>query len=286
MADENNNPNPDAATAAQGASKENLSEGQSGTSGAPGLPEINNKPPVKELTAEEKAAKEAADKVESEKKTAEEEAAKKKEAEANEFPVYDDTAADAVTAMLKESGVTLKEADSFFAKAVETMDLNDVDVEGLTKKVGKEKADLIMIGVKDYYTRNMAETMGTVKAIHDSVGGKENYDKVAEWARNKANTDKAFAGELEQFNKMLDLNRKSAVAAITELKALYEKDPNNKTLQVKIVQGDSSATNLGGETLTRKEYLAKVKAAEEEGNYAEANRLRAIRLNSKKNGVR
>lgn len=288
MADENQATDPNKAAAAQGASKDNLSEGQ-GTGGQPVLEPIQNKAPEKELTPEQKAAKEKADQEAADKKKAEEKPAEEKtekKDDAKDYPVYNDEAADAVTAMLKEAGVTLEEADALFAKAVESKDMKDIDVEALTKKVGKEKAALIMIGVKDYYGRKFAGIQETVTAVHDVVGGKDNWTKVAEWARNKADKDPAFAKELDQYNVMFDTNKKAALAAVNELKVAYEKDPGNKSLNVKIVQGDGSASKLGGETLSRKDYLAKIKEAEDNRDFGEANRLRALRLASKQAGVR
>lgn len=275
----------------QGAKASDLDDGQ-GTGGAPKAPEAVNTPPVKEPTAEEKAAteKKAADD-----KAAEDAALKTKEDEAaledttqedagpKDFAKYDDEAAQAVISVLKDAGVTPKEADSYFSKAVQSGKLEDIDVAGLTAKVGKEKASLVLIGAKDYYNRNMAATKEVVEAAYTEVGGQENYTKVRDYFRKAVETKPELESTLKEWNQMFDLNKKTALVAVKEMVKLYNEDPKNRSLQIRMVEGDTAATSTSdGEKLSRNDYLAKVKVAQDKRDFEEVARLRAVRAASRR----
>ena len=178
-----------------GVTNKDLSDGENGD--GPKAPVINNQPPVKEPTPEEKAAaekaeadKKAADEAAAKKKAEEDAAAKKKADEESatkkkEYPVYNDEAADSVVGLLKDAGVTADEADTFFRAAVEANDLSKVDVAGLTAKVGKEKATLIMVGVKDYYNRNAEAVKKVTDEVYKVTGGEAQFETLKNWAIEK-----------------------------------------------------------------------------------------------------
>lgn len=268
-----------------GVAPENLDDGQ-GLKGAPKAPEVTNTPPpiVPDKAAEEAAAKkkaedEAAQKLkdEADKKPKEEETPAPK---ALEYPVYNDEAADAAVTLLKDAGVTPAEADAFFKEAVETGDINKIDIAGLTAKVGKEKANLILLGAKDFYNRNLASVQESVKAVHDIMGGEDNWNTVVTWARKQAQGSKEFDGQMQEFNKMFNLSKSAATLAARELRTLYEKGSGNKSLGNSIVHGDHTGAGgqLGSEPLSRLEYIEKRKEAERTGNHDEAARLDAQRM--------
>ena len=299
MADENTQaePNPDEKGLSPGVTTADLDEGQSRSAGAPQAPEVSNTPPPEEKSAEDKAKEAEAAKIEADAKAKEEADAKAKEEaekaaedenkeadeELTEYPEYGDEAADAAVSLLKEAGVTPAEADKFFREAVEANDLSKIDIAALTEKVGKDKASLIMMGVKDYYNRQMASTQESVDAVYGVVGGKENWDQVSAWARTKSNSDKAFASRMAELNQMFDLNKSAASMAARELVDLYNKDSNNKSLSVNMTHGDSSASRsgLGSEPLSRADYIEQLKAAEAKGDKAKVAELNARRLATK-----
>jgi hypothetical protein len=266
-------------------------EGQHGTSGAPKAPEVNNAPPVKEPTAEEKAKAEA-DKVAADAKAAEEKEAADKAAEADkakeqeavlEYPEYGDDAADAVVALLKEANVSPQEADTIFREAVESGDLSKVDLAKLTEKLGKDKANVVMIGVREFYAKNMESSQAAVKTVHEVVGGKENWAKIAAWAEKKKGSDKAFAAQTTEFNKMFDSGSTTAASlAAKEILSLYNADSGNKSLTTKMVHGDSavSQAGLGSEPLSRADYLAQMKVAQDKGDARTIESLRSRRAAS------
>lgn len=279
-----------------GVSNSDLDEGQSRTQGAPAAPEVRNTPP--EPTADQKAKEAEAQKIEADAKTkADNEAAEKAKTEEGkqdattedetpeptEFMVYNDDAADSAIAMLKEGGVTPTEADKFFREAIESNDLSKIDVAGLTAKLGKEKANLVVLGVTDFYNRQTAVAQASVQAVHETVGGADKWNLIKEWAVKKAESDPAFKAQMAEYSQMFDLNKAAAVAAGKEMSALYDADSNNKSLNTKMVHGDKSAStgNIGSEPLSRADYVEQLKAAHAKNDTAEVTRLNAQRLATK-----
>lgn len=206
------------------------------------------------------------------------------DSETIDYVDYGNETANAVVSMLKESKVTAKEADAFFRAAIEADDLSKINVDELTKRVGKEKATLIMVGLKDYYGTITQSTKEVVSAVHSEVGGDKNWDTITAWAREKSKVDTEFAKTVEEYNKMFDLNKTAALFAAKELKAQYEKDPNNSSLVTKQLTGDSAySANANFEPLTRAEYLKQTKAAYEKNDFATVASLRQQRTFTKTN---
>lgn len=247
--------------------------------GIPKAPdEPSNKAPAKEPTAEEKAAAEAKAK----EAEAQQENKDKQTDDKAEFVTYGHAAADAAVNLLKESGVTPQEAEVWFAKVKETNNIEDLNFAEMEKKIGKDKANLVASAAKDYFNSAKATESGKQKAVHDEVGGEANYALVRDWALKKEKSDPKFAEQLNEYRKMIDLGTASAALAGKALKQAYEADPSNKSLGTKMVQGDGvPSRENGGQTLTRNEYLAQVKVAQDKGDMAEVARLRAIRAASR-----
>lgn len=259
--------------------------------GAPKAPVVNNAPPVKEQTPEEKAAaaakvaeaEAAAKKVADDK--AKEEAEKAKETpaeEGTEYMDYGDDNANAVVTILKEANIPVMEANELFKEAIESGDFSKIDVAKLTEKLGAAKATLVLNGVKTYYNTATANTKETVTAAYDAVGGEANYKKVQAWARSQADKDPAFRAHMESLNSMFDLNKTAAVMAARELVSLYEKDSGNSSLTRKQVHGERAVTtpDSQGEFLSRNDYLAQVKEAHAKNDQHAVARLRAQRAAS------
>lgn len=247
--------------------------------GIPKAPnEPSNKAPAKEQTAEEKAAAEAKAK----EAEAQEENKDKQTDDKAEFVSYGHAAADAAVNLLKESGVTPQEAEVWFAKVKETNNIDDLNFAEMEKKLGKDKANLVASAAKDYYNSAKATESGKSQAVLDEVGGDANYALVRDWALKKEKSDPKFAEQLNQFRKMIDLGTSSAKLAGKALKEAYEGDPSNKSLGTKMVQGTGvPSRDATTGTLTRNEYLAQVKVAQEKGDHAEIARLRSVRAASR-----
>ncbi len=277
-----------------GVTPENLSEGETRT--GPIAPTVDATGPVKqpepEKTAEEND-KEALEETHGEPDQKPEDAQSEPGKEADkeptvetEYPTYEDPAANAVVGLLKDAGVTPADATTIFGKAVETGDLTQVDLKGLTEKVGKDKATLIMYGVKEYYNTKMAVVKETVDGVYKVFGGEENFIKAREWAKDKASNDKAFQAQVAELNKLFDTSTVAAKLAAKELKAMYEGDPKNSSLSVKMQAGDAASSTSANATMSRADYLEQLKVAEAKGDVNEIAKLHAIRKRSIAAGIR
>ena len=274
--------------APDGVTNKDLNEGESHE--GPKAPVISNTPPPKEPTAEEKAAadklaaEEAANKLIADEaakteaeKLAAEEAEKNKEA-LKEYPVYEDSTANSVVNLLKKAGVTPQESDDFFRKAVESGKLEDIDVTKLAEKVGKEEADLIMIGVKQYYSNNVKAVQDVVSEVHKVTGGEEQMNVIRDWALEKEKTDVKFGSELNEYRKMFDGTPTQARLAAQELLKAYNADPKTKSLTVNITHGDKPGSGeLALDYITRGDYVKQLEIAEGKRDKAEVARLNARR---------
>ena len=254
---------------AQGAAPGDLNPGQTGV-GNKQPPAPSNAPPPKvdddgkdeehgvPLDAAkkeaEKKAKEAADATAA--KEAEDKAAADKAKENDgEYITLGDEAGDAAIALLKEAGVTRAESDAYFEKAIASGDLNDVNWKAIESRIGAAKTKLVRIGVEKYYNDVYTANVAAVTAVHDVMGGKDNWDKVVSWAKVQEAKDPAFKKELAEIRQGIDAGGRSAKYAAADLKALYEKAPGNNGLGVsKVQQGNNKPVDTVG-AISRAEYI-------------------------------
>lgn len=288
----------EAAGANQGAGAEHLSDGQSNGAGAPVAPKVINnangsgdgvvpKDDAAAKAAEEEAAKAAAA------KATEEEGAAKEGDEEDDKPVvtewadWEDPSANAAIDLLKEAGVSPAEADSIFAKAVETGDLRDINVKELEAKVGKTKALLIMNGVKDYHQRTYVENAKHVKSVHEVFGGVDGWNTVREWAQTREKSDPAFKKELDAIRDDLNSGNTRAInAAAKDLLKLYNGNPGTKGLGNKNIQKGDGRPAPAGAPLSRADYLVELKKAHGSGaSPTVIAQLDARRMAGKKAGL-
>lgn len=255
---------------------DNLDDGQ-GTKGAPKAPAApSNEPPPKKgddeehgvlKTDDEKAKeKEAADKAAADAAAAKEKADREALEAAGplkEFQVYENPAAAAAVNLLKAEGLGPNEANSFFAEALKTGDINKVDVKGLEKRLGKDKATLVMAGVTAQYNELQAQTVATVKATHDIFGGEDNWKTVRAWAHAKEKADTKFGATVNDIRGLLNEGGTRAESGARELLRLYNADPETKGLG-KLVTGDTTG-NVIGTPLTRQQYVTELEAAHARG---------------------
>jgi hypothetical protein len=231
--------------------------------------------PKPEQTPEEKAAAEAAQ------KEADEKAAREKlEAEGplKDYITLDDPAGQAAINLLKKSGLGPNEAQNYFQKAIDSGNLNDIDVKGLEKRIGKEATDLIMIGVRQHYGAIAQKHAETVRATHEVFGGEQNWNTVKTWAQTAEKADSKLKAQIDDIRDMMDEGGLKAQLGAKELLRLYNAAPATKGLGTqKLVQGDGDGKVIGT-PLTRADYLTALKAAEARGaSAAEKHALHARR---------
>ena len=255
------------ALAAAGASPKDTNDSE-GLAGVPKLPVDNgNEPPAKDETfvqetAEDKAKKEADTKAA---KEAEDKAAADKQAEiVKSYATMDDPAAQGAIEVLKEAGVPASEADGFFAKALATGDLSDIDWKAVEARIGKAKTFLVRSGVEQYHGTMLAKVNATVENTHKVFGGKENFEAAKAWAQAREKTDPKFAQEVDEIRDLLNMGGKKADAGARELLRLYNTDAGTTSFNTKLVTGDTTG-DVVGKPLSRADYVTELKAVHDKG---------------------
>jgi hypothetical protein len=200
----------------------------------------------------------------------------KQEAPAEQWVSTGDEVADTAIALLRDGGMSVKEAESVFGKAVQSGNLEDIDVAALEAKLGKQTTTLVLAGVRDWHNRVAAETLRTAQAVKSVVGGDKAWDTLRAWALERETKDAAFSVEMQEYRKMIDQGGKPAQWAAKELLELYNADPKTTGLANKLLQGDARPVD-NTEPLSRAEYFKLVTAAEARHDKAEVGRLNARR---------
>jgi len=201
-----------------------------------------------------------------------------------EYISYGDANADAVVDILKEGGIPAQDAFNLFKEAAETGDMSTIDKSVLVEKLGKSKADLVMLGVEKYYTTTIQATKDIAAAVYAEAGGEDNYTKVQKWAKEKSDADPEFKTKVDSFNQMFDLNKTAASIAARELVTLYNEDSGNSSLTKNIINGDTAVNTGDVQTsyINRADYLNKMKEAQEKNDHVAIKNLRAQRKSSLK----
>jgi len=187
-----------------------------------------------------------------------------------------DSNLDAVYDLMADAGMKPGDEAGIFDKALETGDMNQVDIALLIEKVGKARATLIMAGATQYYE-------GTYKAIQesktkafDAVGGEQNWNLIREWANEKAGSDTGFNSDLNEMRDMINKGGRSTMAAVNELKGLYEADKGS--LEVSMVHGDGNTKPASGKPIDNlADMFDALQDAYKRGDKAEINRIRQRR---------
>jgi hypothetical protein len=200
---------------------------------------------------------------------------------AQEYESYGDPAADAVVSLFKEANVSPEDSQKILGDCMDTGDFSKINKAELSKKLGSAaKADLAIVGLKEYYSNAMAQIKVISDAVHTTVGGKDNFTKVQEWAKKKASADPAFAAEMGQYNQMFDLNAKSASAAAKSLMEMYNIDKANGSLIRSQIHGDKSVGGADQGTISRRDYITQLSVATKAKDRTEIDRLNNLRMNS------
>lgn len=191
---------------------------------------------------------------------------------------HDDESVRGVQDLLKDGGFTAAEADDVFAKALETGDMNDIDMDTLVEKLGANKAAMVKDTVTNFYNKVQAEQQAIIESVYNVFGGEESFNVVREWAqaKEKAEPNSEFSQRLNEFRVMFDQGGFAAEAAAKELFSMYNKDGDTSSPNNTIVHGDN-AQPANTESLSRAEYVKEIQKAYNEGNDALAQQLQARR---------
>ena len=256
-----------AALAAQGATVEDTNPGEV-QKGNPAPAAPSNKAPEKKGDNEEhgtpvqKSPSEKKEEVKPETKP-EDKPVEDKDDESwkNQYIQFEDEAGQSVVNLLNEAGVKPIEANTFFAEAVATGDFTKIRWDLIEARLGKDKAALARIGITHHYETIWKRNDETKAKGYEVVGGEENWNKVASWVKKTERADPRRKAEFDEIRKGIDAGGRLAEYAFADLKRMYEGDTGNSGLGVsKITTGNSNAEVQGG-PLTRAQYVAELKAA-------------------------
>ena len=191
------------------------------------------------------------------------------------YPVYNDPDADSVVSMLRKAKISVAEAEQIFAPAAAEGDLAKIPLAALEARVGKEEAALVLSAAKSYWARKTAELKQREAELHTLAGGPAEWASIVSWAQSKAQSDAAFANELNEYRGLLNSSHASARLAVKDLAARYKAEKGGV---VRMVEGDNAGT--AGEApqklgLTRAEYARELGRLESQGKREEASLLRA-----------
>ena len=143
-----------------------------------------------------------------------------------------------------------------------------IDHDALVEAVGKTRAKLIEIGVKDYIGRQQEFVKTTINSLHEAAGGDSNWKVVAEWAKSGGVPDK----KLNELRGLIDKGGETAAFAAQRLVALYNADSKNTTLTGKTERPGPKTPAPEAKPLTAAQYATELKALMNTGNATEAQR--------------
>lgn len=244
-------------------------------------PDDNVKPPAKEpeLTPEQvaAAAAKAAEETAKNKPTEDDDDDVDPDAWKEQYIQFEDPTAQSVVNMLTEAGVSPVEANSIFEEALQHDDLSKVKWDVLEARLGKDKANLARVGITDYYNREYSKNVATTNMTYETMGGKENWDKVAKWVKSTEKSDGSRKAEFDELRNGLNMGGRYAKQAAADLKTLYEADTKNSGLGAsKIIKGDTPPKG-GIEPISRADYVAGLKKLGDRGNPQAIAELRSRR---------
>lgn len=208
------------------------------------------------------------------------------EEDESEYNSYDHPALKQAVTILEESGLAVEEANAIFAEAVETNDLSKIKKDVLAEKIGKDKADVVLVLAESYYNTTFSAMETIQNEVFSLTGGEDNFNAIKDWANEKSKTDKAFAKDLAEIKEMIDTQKmRSVKAAINELVDLYRQDPETTT-PANLEVGDKAAGNSSVQPLTRADYVSEINKARREGTYDKVSKqLWARRQAGMKQGI-
>lgn len=170
--------------------------------------------------------------------------------------VPDTTFAESASATLTEAGLDANEIISEV-----NANNGEVSVElynKLLSKLGAAKADLLVSGYKQEVSNITARQDAENNKVFDLVGGKAEWDKIAEWT--KTDTSGLSKEAAVVYNEMLAAGGVKAALAAKALKEAYMASPGFEPAP-NLMQGDGAAPAAGTQLISRAEYTTEKQKA-------------------------
>lgn len=195
-----------------------------------------------------------------------------KEADKKDEPldvtVWGDTGSDVGNTVLKklqETGVKPETAKALLYDAVQAGDVTKIDKAALTAAIGETNANIVLSGIGTFIKDNNAKNASVLNALHEQVGGHENWNTLRDWAKTNLKPE-----EIQDYIEMIDAGGRKAVLAAKDLNERYEQAGN--TSLKKSEQVVPKANNQQQQTtlvaLSASEYFKACEKAQKDGSYA------------------
>jgi hypothetical protein len=190
---------------------------------------------------------------------------------------------DAVLLKLQESGIAPDKAKALLYDAVKAGDPTKIDKDALVKELGEASANIVLTGIDNFIKESTARNNEVVKALHETVGGEDNWNTLRDWAKANLKAD-----EIDEYIELIDRGGLAAKMAAKDLTERYEKAGNTSLKQAEQVV--PSANNQQQQTdlkpMSAKEYFAACEKAQRDGSYeAVRGKLLAARNLGKQKGI-
>lgn len=213
--------------------------------------------------------------------------------EVTDYPEYaDQPTLNQVVNVLKEANLPLKDANLLFKDFQATLETDPdkaiatLDRKVLEEKLGKSKADLVLILAESYVKDFKSDLKKAEDLAVSVVGSKENLDKIRAWAAAREQTDPEFAKELADLRNVIAQNTPAATrSALRDLYDMYKLDPD-ASIRASMVTGDKQPAAPSLQPLSRSEFTDLVYQAMKDGTYnTKQAELYARRRLGKKQGI-
>lgn len=202
------------------------------------------------------------------------------EAETPTFPEYEDPELAGVVDLFQSAGGTPEQLTEVFSEAVKSGDPSKIDQDKLKEILGETRAANVNTLINAFHTKHAAKSKEIADAVYESMGSKENWNKVLEWARKAKESSPELQQKFDELNVMLNQSPTAAVFAAQEAKKLYEAQPNHSSLEVQMTEGTNTVETDSTDYISRSDYNKALTKARREGNNKEVERLRKLRFDS------
>ena len=186
--------------------------------------------------------------------------------------------------MLQDSGISVEDAKALLYDPLTVHnDPTKIDKSALAAKIGKSRAVLVMAGITNYVNEHNVKSEATIKSIHEVAGGKENWERVAPWA--KTNVSEA---KMSEYIDMVNKGGELAKFAASEMVRMYNEDSNNTSLETGAgsLEGTGVAAD-SGEALTKAQYAEQLDKEYRFGkpNMENVRKIQAARERGRRKGI-
>lgn len=187
---------------------------------------------------------------------------------------------DSVLELLSSAEITPADAKALMYDAVVAGDVTQIDQAALIEKIGKAKATLVMAGVKDFVAEKVAKEKSITDAVYGEAGGKENWEKVREWSKDKL-TDE----QRTEYNDMFNSGGAKARFAAQEMIQQYNKNSKASSVgKTRTIKGDGQA-KPNVTPITKREYAEQMEVAHRKGDKSAIAKIQLARVAGRKAGI-